>query len=234
MKALFRRGKAYCETGLLELAEEDLRTLIQLDSTNEHAIEFLSDIKRKLNERRSQLALNADRLKSDTLKFDGNVAMNQGEYLKALELYSDSIELNATNIASRSNRVLAFIKLGRFQEAIADATIIIDGLEDNEVIKRKAMFRRAEAYYNRAIELKSIREESLIYLRHAEQDVSKLLKLEPNAPAIDLQCLIEVAIRDVNNIDSVEKLTSASASPVKKDLTKKPQVPREPPKTLYE
>lgn len=51
-----------------------------------------------------------------------NVACQNGDYERAVQLYSDAIALDPANHILYSNRSAAFIKLGKHTRALQDAT----------------------------------------------------------------------------------------------------------------
>jgi tetratricopeptide (TPR) repeat protein len=232
-----------------------------LDQSNKSVANLLDSVRLKLEEIKTQEDLKAQLKKqSETLKNDGNAAMNKGDFAHALEKYTESIKTDPSNLAARSNRVLAFLKLKRFLDAINDATIVVDSSDPSETIKRKAIFRRSEAFYNRAIEITLNHVEAGKLLTLAEKDLSRLHQVEPSEAVFDLLNLVKSSLETIRVSKSVDKSQSSdkandnvanpiesspkssknnvplSPSPTKqlKNISQKPNVPEEPPKTLYE
>lgn len=251
IKALFRRGKCYCEKNLFQLAEVDLRKAVELEPSNNSVFSLLNDVRiLRANIEEQEKNVAALKLQSESLKTAGNEKMNNGEFRHALELYTEAIKLDPSNIAARSNRVLANLKLNLFADAISDATDIVNNATSSDTLKRKAIFRRAEAYYNQALAMVD-RDKSLQSLKLSERDVLYLLQIEPSNAVVDLLQLVKHSL-DAMNVSATPKKPSVSSknepserhgtlklsdnvSPLKsKDMSKKLQVPEEPPKTVYE
>lgn len=59
----------------------------------------------------------------------GNEAFKEGDYAKAIEAYSRCIELNTKSVLAYSNRAMAFLRVGKYEEALGDAesAIRMDG-----------------------------------------------------------------------------------------------------------
>ena len=103
--------------------------------------------------------------KSEELKLAGNEEMKNMNYLSALSLYTQSLELDQSNLLTRNNRSQAYLKLNQFKESVNDATYILEndptypksGTLDNGISSvpssaqsdpvsstvKKAIFRRA-------------------------------------------------------------------------------------------
>ena len=63
---------------------------------------------------------------SEALKLEGNEAMKSLNYQAALCLYTQSLELDQSNLLTRNNRSQAYLKLNQFKESAADATYILE------------------------------------------------------------------------------------------------------------
>jgi tetratricopeptide (TPR) repeat protein len=74
-----------------------------------------------------------------SLKESGNSLLTKGDLLGALEAYSASLELDPNMIASRNNRSLVHLKLNMLDEAVADASIVLESEPSNV----KALYRKA-------------------------------------------------------------------------------------------
>ena len=55
-----------------------------------------------------------------------NAACQNGDYAKAVALYTDALQLDPTNHILYSNRSAAHLKMGQFQQALQDATAARD------------------------------------------------------------------------------------------------------------
>lgn len=63
---------------------------------------------------------------ANELKEKGNTHFAKGRFEKAIECYTDAIELDSTNHVLYSNRSAALNKLNRFSEAVSDANKCIE------------------------------------------------------------------------------------------------------------
>uniref|UniRef100_A0A1B6FAU5 Stress-induced-phosphoprotein 1 n=1 Tax=Cuerna arida TaxID=1464854 RepID=A0A1B6FAU5_9HEMI len=61
----------------------------------------------------------------DSLKKEGNDAMLKGDLEKAIECYSEGIKIDKNNHVLYSNRSAAYLKAGKYSEALADAETTI-------------------------------------------------------------------------------------------------------------
>lgn len=73
----------------------------------------------------------AIREQSDGHKDQGNAALKAGDFQRAVEHYSASIQADPTNFAALNNRALAFLKLGKFQPCVKDADAVLVAEPDN-------------------------------------------------------------------------------------------------------
>ncbi|BES89844.1 Hypothetical proteinall glutamine-rich tetratricopeptide [Nesidiocoris tenuis] len=67
-----------------------------------------------------------DKVEAETLKTDGNTAMNNGNFNEAIELYTKAIRLDPKNAVYYCNRAAAHSKLRNHQQAIVDCKIAIE------------------------------------------------------------------------------------------------------------
>lgn len=104
---------------------------------------------------------------SELLKEKGNAAFKGKQWNKAVNFYSEAINLNKTNATYYCNRAAAYLELGCFQEAEADCNEAIV-LDSKNV---KAYLRRGTA------------REMLLYYNEAAQDFKHALVLEPQNKA---------------------------------------------------
>ncbi|CAE7846051.1 TOC64, partial [Symbiodinium microadriaticum] len=98
----------------------------------------------------------------------GNDAMKDNDYLRAIELYTEAIDLDPSNMMFFNNRAQAYLKVSRFGEAEADSSLVIDA--NKRLPNLKALFRRALAR-------KGIN--TVKSLTAALEDLSAILKAEP-------------------------------------------------------
>ena len=85
----------------------------------------------------------SQKIKDDSVKLkeEGNAAMKANQIDQAIELYSQAIELDPSNVTAINNLAEAHIRASKFDEAIVDATMCL-ALEPNNT---KALFRRGHA-----------------------------------------------------------------------------------------
>ncbi|NXS99964.1 TOM34 protein, partial [Jacana jacana] len=111
-----------------------------------------------------QIAAGTERAR--TLKEEGNELVKKGNHKKAVEKYSESLQLNQ-ECATYTNRALCYLTLKQYKEAVQDCTEALK-LDPKNV---KALYRRAQALR----ELKDYKS-SIV-------DIKSLLKTEPKNTA---------------------------------------------------
>lgn len=104
---------------------------------------------------------------SELLKEKGNSAYKRRQWNKAIEFYSEAIQLNDTNATYYCNRAAAYLELGRFKQAEADCDQAL--LLDKKYVK--AYLRRGTA------------REVVLNYQEALQDFRHALALEPQNKA---------------------------------------------------
>lgn len=67
--------------------------------------------------------------KAKKLKEKGNAAMKDGDYQKAMEMYTLALEHVKDMKSIYTNRALAFLKLKKYKKAIQDCTNVIEFME---------------------------------------------------------------------------------------------------------
>jgi tetratricopeptide (TPR) repeat protein len=113
----------------------------------------------------------------------GNESVRSGDWAEAAIYYTRSLSIVET-VAARNNRGLAYVKLGRFAEALSDCTAVPNA----EPANAKALIRRASAL------------QGLGRLEEALADADKVLAQSPdNQDAAKLQAKItkELAAKPV-------------------------------------
>ncbi|XP_059163261.1 sperm-associated antigen 1-like [Physella acuta] len=103
----------------------------------------------------------------ERLKTQGNLHVQKGEHLDAVNCYSQCIGLCPDQIASYTNRALCYLKLNMATEASNDCDKALSMQADNP----KALYRRALA------------RKMLLQYKASLQDLVELLKLEPKNSA---------------------------------------------------
>ena len=84
---------------------------------------------------------NGSNITSNSLKAEGNAAMTVKEFDRAITLYSQALELDASNASAYNNRALAYLQVLQFVKATDDATSCLE-LEPRNT---KALYRRGLA-----------------------------------------------------------------------------------------
>lgn len=69
-------------------------------------------------------------------------AFKKGDLQSALEHYTAAAKLDSSNTAARNNRALVYHNMGKFAEAVADCSAVLEAEPRNV----KALLRRAAAY----------------------------------------------------------------------------------------
>eukprot|EP00755_Sulcionema_specki_P012344 Sspe_Gene.8342::Locus_2841_Transcript_1_1_Confidence_1.000_Length_1232::g.8342::m.8342 len=137
-----------------------------------------------------KLVTSEDIDKAGKAKAEGNEFFGKKEYPKAIEKYSEALEVidgrwqereaevKALHTACFSNRAECFLKLKKFNEAEADCTAALSEAPENI----KALYRRALA------------RKELNDFDNAKADIDRALKLAPTEPSLEaLQKTVEVA-----------------------------------------
>ncbi|XP_066558162.1 mitochondrial import receptor subunit TOM34 [Amia ocellicauda] len=110
--------------------------------------------------------------RAQLLKEEGNTLVKKGEHRRAAEKYSESLNLNASEVTTYTNRALCYLSLKMYREAVRDCEEALR-LDPSNI---KALYRRAQA-----------RKELKEY-KACAADINTLLKIEPqNTAAQKLQ-----------------------------------------------
>lgn len=110
-----------------------------------------------------QLKAAENKQKADKFKAEANKEFTANNLRKAIELYTEAIDLYPDDHTYHANRAFAHIKLENFGSAIMDASTAID-LDPTFI---KGFYRRATAYF------------SLGKLEESKADFTEAVKLEP-------------------------------------------------------
>jgi tetratricopeptide (TPR) repeat protein len=60
------------------------------------------------------------------MQCDGNAAFKQGNFDRAIELYSKCLDLDDSMTAAHANRAMAYLKVGKAEEALADCNVVLE------------------------------------------------------------------------------------------------------------
>lgn len=108
-----------------------------------------------------------ERKRAQTLKEEGNALVKKGEHRKAIEKYSQSIQLNPHEVTTYTNRALCFLSVKQHREAVSDCEQALN-IDSSNI---KALYRRAQAH------------KELQNLKSCIDDLNNLLKIEPKNSA---------------------------------------------------
>jgi len=125
------------------------------------------------------------RQQSDAEKERGNAAMAARQYSTAVTHYNNALKFDAGNVAAANNRALAHLKLRNFEQAAADASLVLAataGAEagaEGQALRLKALCRRAQAHRGEAEALiEAGRSGAAELLQRAAGDLQTLLTLD--------------------------------------------------------
>lgn len=131
---------------------------------------------------------------SNSLKEQGNEAFRIGDYFKAVELYTNSIDTYWSNKESWLNRACCYLKQKQFEKAVQDCTEIIqymeiieDGFERSRELAIKAFLWRSKARFH-LMEFRESFEDSLMAKKILGKDDQEIdQNLEKTKKAWELQ-----------------------------------------------
>ena len=174
-KALLRRGAAYEKSGMYEQACADMEVLLANDSTLTDARVALERLRALAAPAASPPAPLDEAPTAESLKNQGNLAMKAGDHAGAVDAYTRALELDSSNLATRNNRALALLKLGRHVDAERDASAVL-AVEPNNP---KALYRRGAARRVQGTTQAMDDGSALRLLEQALADFQILRQLEP-------------------------------------------------------
>jgi len=119
--------------------------------------------------------------KAIKLKEQANKFMKKKNYLEAIRLYSEAIELTKSYKYLWTNRALAHIKRGDFQEAVNDCTRILEYSEVMEEGYTRSRDANFKAFARRAMAYKGMKE-----WNKALEDIEQCLVLFPGDESAEL------------------------------------------------
>merc|ERR1712167_22231 len=114
------------------------------------------------------------------------------------ELYDEAIRLDPRYVAAVANRTAAHLKCEDYDEAVKDATFVIERTRSTlpEPLYLKALLRRATALGAKKTTEKARKKEDL---EMALNDLIALLKHQPNHPSATLlQTKMQAALREIS------------------------------------
>lgn len=102
------------------------------------------------------------------LKEEGNIFVKKGDFRKAVEKYTASLQLDSSECTTYTNRALCYLSLKQYGAAVEDCTEALR-LDPKNI---KGLYRRAQA-------LKELKD-----YKACTADINRLLKMEPDNPAV--------------------------------------------------
>lgn len=128
----------------IEEAEKNAKPIVPENDPQFRAME------KDLNDRTARMK--RDRKAANEQKDQANVLMKKKDYFRAIELYTQALDLNKSGKYLWTNRALAYLKFGKYQECEDDCTRILeyseyleDGFTKSKDPNFKAFCRRAQA-----------------------------------------------------------------------------------------
>lgn len=160
IEAMHLRGLTLFYSGNSASAQKHFQEVLRHDPDNENARVVLKRIK-----------------KIESQKSAGNDAFTSGRYKEAVDLYSETINLDSLNDDLNGtlycNRAAALMKLNKWEEAISDASKALE-LKTDYV---KALIRRAQCYSQTQQWEEAVRDyERVLSLDRSNRDVSNALR----------------------------------------------------------
>lgn len=105
--------------------------------------------------------------RAQALKEEGNALVKKGEHRKAIEKYTQSIQLNPNEVTTYTNRALCFLSVKQHRDAVTDCDQALN-MDSSNI---KALYRRAQAH------------KELQNVKSCIDDLNNLLKIEPKNSA---------------------------------------------------
>ena len=125
----------------LEEAEKNAPPIVPENDPQFKAME------RDMNERSSRMK--TSRAKANELKVKANELMKKKDYFRAIELYSEALDLNKQNKYLWTNRALAYLKFSEPEKAENDCTRILEYSELFEEGYKKSADANFKAFTRR-------------------------------------------------------------------------------------
>ncbi|XP_028409356.1 protein SGT1 homolog [Dendronephthya gigantea] len=118
-------------------------------------------------------------MSADSFFSEGNEAFADDDYIEAIKKYTSAIEQNAQNPKYYNQRANAFIKLGKYQDALADTSSSIE----LDATNAKAFLRKGIAHFHLK-EFMNAKEafENALKLEDSEETKSWILKCDAELP----------------------------------------------------
>ncbi|KAL3668858.1 hypothetical protein V7S43_006150 [Phytophthora oleae] len=179
LKLFVRRGTAYCRVGQYNQAKADYGVACSMDNQN---LQLRDDFMELVAMEKAQ-----------ELKQSGDKIFREGNDLnKAIQMYSDSLQLNPLSIACLSNRAACYLMQHSAKECIEDCTKALELLQQDNTTSGLAFFSigpAAGSSQRRAWVVKTLVRRGAAYLslhnwEQAEQDYAAGVELDPSNDAL--------------------------------------------------
>ena len=115
LKLLIRRGSAYCQLGMFTEAKADYGFVVTQNSNDE-------SLKRDL----ARITIMEQ---CGKLKQQGDALFSSGDRKKAIEQYSQALQLDPSYISCASNRAACYLAVGDAAACVKDCTLALDILQ---------------------------------------------------------------------------------------------------------
>ncbi|XP_065218512.1 RNA polymerase II-associated protein 3-like [Planococcus citri] len=173
VKAYHRRASALKELGQLSEAHDDLQKALKLEPNNVSLKADSAKIEKLLNDKAILVSKSVQSKESNknlayTFKEKGNAFVKKGNWLSAIENYTEACRLYPEDSSFYSNRALCYLKMNEPKKTILDCIRALE-LDPNNT---KALYRKALAH------VKLNNDSS------AHDDLLAAFKLEPTNKAV--------------------------------------------------
>lgn len=194
-----------------EEEDENKAPILPKNDPNFRALEM--DLEKRAEKRRIEMK------KCEEIKEKGNAYFKEKEYKKALDKYSEALEIVKDYKALYTNRALCYIKLGKLSKAIEDCDRMLEFTELFEKGYEKSRDVCIKAFLRRAFCWKEKRqfEKALLDLKEAEKLVPDRAK---NREIIDLRTEIVLGIEHNEKALEIEKLEEGKSEKNKEKILK--------------
>ncbi|KAG7390970.1 hypothetical protein PHYPSEUDO_006105 [Phytophthora pseudosyringae] len=186
LKLFVRRGTAYCRIGQYSQAKADYGVACSMDTQNPQLRDDFMEL----------VAME----KAQELKQSGDSIFREGKELdKAIQMYSDSLQLNPLSIACLSNRAACYLLQHSAKKCVEDCTRALELLQQDTNFMGNAGQERGLAFFSigpaagssqrRAWVVKTLVRRGAAYLSlrdfdNAEQDYAASVELDPSNEAL--------------------------------------------------
>ncbi|KAG3027976.1 hypothetical protein PC121_g4522 [Phytophthora cactorum] len=186
LKLFVRRGTAYCRVGQYSQAKADYGVACSMDNQNPQLRDDFMEL----------VAME----KAQELKQSGDSIFREGKDLeKAIQMYSDSLQLNPLSIACLSNRAACYLMQHRAEECVEDCSRALELLQQDSTSMGTSGQEHGLAFFSfgpaagssqrRAWVVKTLVRRGAAYLSlrdldKAEQDFAASVELDPSNEAL--------------------------------------------------